>query len=210
MAIDLENSALIIVDVQNDFLPGGALAVNDGDKVIPVINRIQEKFEFIVATQDWHPSNHGSFAANHKGKKVGETIILNNLQQILWPTHCVEGSLGAAFHQGLNHNNWRKVFKKGTNPKVDSYSGFFDNGRKEQTGLGDYLKSKKIEKVFVTGLAADFCVKFTVLDALDLGFQTFLITDATKGVNLAPNATLDAFNEMKKKGAVLLQSDDLL
>ncbi|GAB3019677.1 bifunctional nicotinamidase/pyrazinamidase [Cyclobacterium sediminis] len=210
MAIDLNNTALIIVDVQNDFLPGGALAVNDGDKVVPVINKLQEKFEFIVATQDWHPSNHGSFAANHEGKQVGDTVILYGLEQILWPTHCVEGSFGAAFHQGLDHNNWREIFKKGTNPKVDSYSGFFDNGRKEQTGLGDYLKSKKIEKVFVTGLAADYCVKFTVMDALDLGFQTFLIIDATKGVNLTPNDTLAAFNEMEKKGAVLLQSDELL
>ncbi|AEL28570.1 bifunctional nicotinamidase/pyrazinamidase [Cyclobacterium marinum] len=210
MAVDLKNSALIIVDVQNDFLPGGALAVNNGDKVIPVINKLQDKFEFIVATQDWHPATHGSFAGNHEGQKVGDTIILNGLEQILWPSHCVEGSFGAAFHEGLENHNWREVFKKGTNPKVDSYSGFFDNGRKEHTGLGDYLKRYKIEKVFVTGLAADYCVKFTVLDALDLGFQTFLITDATKGVNLAPNDTVDAFGEMEKMGAVLLQSEDLL
>lgn len=210
MAIDLKNSALIIVDVQNDFLPGGALAVNGGDEVIPVINKIQEKFDLIVATQDWHPSNHGSFAANHEGKKVGEIIFLNGLEQFLWPIHCVEDSFGAEFHKDLNTKKWSSIFKKGSNPKVDSYSGFFDNGRKEQTGLGDFLKGKGIDKVFITGLAADFCVKFTVIDAIDEGFQTFLFTDATRGVNIAPNDTLDAFKEMEKRGAVLIQSDDLL
>tara|TARA_R110002050_G_scaffold21259_6_gene59055 strand:+ start:6820 stop:7449 length:630 start_codon:yes stop_codon:yes gene_type:complete len=209
MEVNKENSALIIVDVQNDFLPGGALAVGKGDEVIPVINKVQDKFDLIVATQDWHPANHGSFAANHEGKKVGESISLNGLDQILWPVHCVENSIGADFHKSLDKQNWREVFKKGSNPVVDSYSGFFDNGRKEKTGLGDFLKANGIENVFVTGLAADYCVKFTVLDALDLGFNTYLIADATKGVNLSPNDTLEAFKEMETQGAILVSSSSL-
>ncbi|AKP54030.1 bifunctional nicotinamidase/pyrazinamidase [Cyclobacterium amurskyense] len=209
MEVNKENSALIIVDVQNDFLPGGALAVGKGDEVIPVINKVKDKFDLIVATQDWHPANHGSFAANHEGKKVGESISLNGLDQILWPVHCVENSIGADFHKSLDKQNWREVFKKGSNPVVDSYSGFFDNGRKEKTGLGDFLKANGIENVFVTGLAADYCVKFTVLDALDLGFNTYLIADATKGVNLSPNDTLEAFKEMETQGAILVSSSSL-
>tara|TARA_R110002049_G_scaffold22144_6_gene79773 strand:- start:812 stop:1441 length:630 start_codon:yes stop_codon:yes gene_type:complete len=209
MEVNKENSALIIVDVQNDFLPGGALAVGKGDEVIPVINKVQDKFDLIVATQDWHPANHGSFAANHEGKKVGESISLNGLDQILWPVHCVENSIGADFHKSLDKQNWREVFKKGSNPVVDSYSGFFDNGRKEKTGLGDFLKANGMENVFVTGLAADYCVKFTVLDALDLGFNTYLIADATKGVNLSPNDTLEAFKEMETQGAILVSSSSL-
>mgnify|MGYP003640761413 FL=1 len=209
MEVNKENSALIIVDVQNDFLPGGALAVGKGDEVIPVINKVQDKFDLIVATQDWHPANHGSFAANHEGKKVGESISLNGLDQILWPVHCVENSIGADFHKSLDKQNWREVFKKGSNPEVDSYSGFFDNGRKEKTGLGDFLKANGMENVFVTGLAADYCVKFTVLDALDLGFNTYLIADATKGVNLSPNDTLEAFKEMEIQGAILVSSSSL-
>ena len=209
MEVNKENSALIIVDVQNDFLPGGALAVGKGDEVIPVINKVKDKFDLIVATQDWHPANHGSFAANHEGKKVGESISLNGLDQILWPVHCVENSIGADFHKSLDKQNWREVFKKGSNPEVDSYSGFFDNGRKEKTGLGDFLKANGIENVFVTGLAADYCVKFTVLDALDLGFNTYLIADATKGVNLSPNDTLEAFKEMETQGAILVSSSSL-
>jgi len=210
MVINQKKCALIIVDVQNDFSPGGALSVSEGDQIIPVINRIQENFDFIVATQDWHPANHGSFAANHSGKKVGDFIKLNGLDQILWPVHCVEFSDGADFHKSLYNQKWRKIFKKGTNPEVDSYSGFFDNGKTEETGLGDFLKNLGIEKVFVTGLAADYCVKFTVLDALDLGFKTYLLTDATKGVNISPNDTIDAFKEMENKGAILIQSNALL
>ena len=210
MGINHEISAFIIVDVQNDFLPGGALAVSKGDEVISVINSVQAKFDLIVSTQDWHPVNHGSFAANHPGKKVGEHMQLNGLDQILWPVHCVQNSVGANFHKSLHGEKWKQVFKKGTNPEVDSYSGFFDNGRKERTGLGDFLKEQGIDQVFIAGLAADYCVKYTVLDALDLGFKTYLITDGTKGVNLSPNDTIDAFKEMENKGAILIQSQDII
>ena len=150
MAINLNKSALIIVDVQNDFLPGGALAVKDGDEVIPVINHIQDKFDLVVATQDWHPANHGSFASNHPGEKVGDFINLNGVNQYLWPIHCVENSEGAGFPEALQGQTWNKIFKKGTNPEVDSYSGFFDNGKIEETGLDDFLKSQGVEVVFVS------------------------------------------------------------
>ncbi|WP_215223823.1 bifunctional nicotinamidase/pyrazinamidase [Echinicola shivajiensis] len=200
-------NALLIVDVQNDFLPGGALAVEEADQIIPVINKLQEKFDFIVATQDWHPELHKSFAANNPGKKVGEIINLDGEEQVLWPVHCVQGSTGAKFHQDLNQEKWAKVFQKGTNPVVDSYSGFYDNSRKENTGLGDYFHDHHITDVYVVGLAADYCVKFTVLDALKEGFDVFLVTDATKAVNLFPGDFENSLKEMSKAGANLLSSD---
>lgn len=206
MEIDQKNSALLIVDVQHDFLPGGALAVAEGDTIVPIINKLQEKISFIVATQDWHPREHESFAANHPGKNSGEFIELAGVRQILWPVHCVQDTVGAAFHPELKTYNWRNIFQKGTNPKVDSYSGFFDNNRKGDTGLGDYLKNNGIRRVFVVGLAADYCVKFTVLDALSLGFDTYLIEDATKGVNLSPEDTTLAIQEMENAGANLIHS----
>ncbi|MEX2591952.1 MAG: bifunctional nicotinamidase/pyrazinamidase [Anditalea sp.] len=202
--------ALLIIDVQYDFLPGGALAVKDGDQIITVINRLQEEFDFIVATQDWHPADHGSFAANHQGKKPGDFIQLGNLEQVLWPVHCVQGSKGAEFHEDLDQTRWKKIFKKGTNPYVDSYSGFFDNDRRENTGLGPYLKDHDIEEVLVTGLATDFCVKFTVLDAIKEGFETTLIKDATKAVNLLSHDFDSAIKEMTKAGAEVINSNQLL
>ncbi len=198
--------ALLIIDVQYDFLPGGALAVPGGDQVIPVINRLQEKFDTILATQDWHPKNHGSFASNHPGKKVGEFIKLSGEDQILWPDHCVQDTRGARFAKELNQTKWEKVFQKGTNPMVDSYSGFFDNNRGHNTGLSTHLKDKGIEKLFITGLAADYCVKFTVMDALKEGFEVVLVEDATKGVNLSEGDTERAITEMEKAGARIIPS----
>ncbi|WP_092793760.1 bifunctional nicotinamidase/pyrazinamidase [Algoriphagus hitonicola] len=203
------DTALIIVDVQYDFLPGGALAVAHGNQIIPVINLIQEKFDLVVATQDWHPANHKSFAANHPGKKIGEFIDLNGLEQILWPVHCVQGSQGAEFHRDLDQSPWTAVFQKGKNPEVDSYSGFFDNARRGDTGLGDFLKSKDIKKVYVCGLAQDYCVKFTALDAKSLGFETILIADATRPVNLDSKDGDRAIEAMKEKGIEVLLSTEL-
>jgi len=208
--MNLKNSVLLIVDVQNDFLPGGALEVNHGDEVVSIINALQEKFDFIVATQDFHPANHGSFAANHAGKSVGEMIELNGLSQILWPVHCVQGSEGAEFHKELNPTKWKAIFQKGKNPAVDSYSGFFDNARRGDTGLGDFLQNEGIINVFVTGLAQDYCVKFTVLDSVSLGFKTFLITDATKAVNLSPEDGEKALVEMKDAGVICIESAAIL
>lgn len=203
------DAALIVVDVQNDFIPGGALAVAEGDQVVPLINSIQEKFDHIIATQDFHPVDHGSFAANHPGKKPYDQIDLFGLTQTLWPVHCVQGTEGSAFHAGLEQKRWEAVFQKGKNPEVDSYSGFFDNARRGATGLGDYLMDKGIQKVFVCGLALDYCVKFTAMDALSLGFETYLISDATRAVNIHPKDGEKAIQEMAESGVVILSSKDL-
>jgi nicotinamidase/pyrazinamidase len=201
--------ALLIVDVQNDFLPGGSLAVPDGDKIIPVINSLQKQFEIIVATRDWHPANHGSFASNHKGHKPGDIIELDGLEQILWPDHCVQGSPGAELSPQLNQNIIQRVFFKGTDPNIDSYSAFFDNGHRIQTEVHDYLQKKGVKSVYIVGLAADVCVYFTVKDALKLGYDTYLIRDATKGVNMQPEDTKNALADMEKRGAKLINSSDV-
>ncbi|HHY86143.1 MAG TPA: bifunctional nicotinamidase/pyrazinamidase [Verrucomicrobia bacterium] len=202
--------ALILVDIQNDFLPGGALAVPDGDQVIPVVNRIQGAFPVVVATQDWHPADHGSFAANHPGKQIYDQIDLNGLPQTLWPVHCVQNTRGAELAPGLNRDRIAKVFQKGTDPGIDSYSGFFDNGHRKSTGLGEWLREKGVTEVFVCGLATDYCVKFTALDALQFGFKTTLIEDASRGVNLRPDDVKNAIEEMKRAGAKAVMSDELV
>lgn len=210
MELNRKKAALIIVDVQNDFIPGGALAVNEGDQVVPVINSLQRKFETLIATQDFHPANHGSFAANHPGKTPGEFIDLNGLNQILWPVHCVQGSMGAEFHKDLNRGDWVAIFQKGMNPDVDSYSGFYDNARRGETGLGDFLKKRGIKTVFLAGLALDYCVKFTALDAVSLGFDTWLIADATRAVNLQPTDGELAIREMESAGVKIIKSNELI
>jgi nicotinamidase/pyrazinamidase len=201
--------ALILVDIQNDFVTGGALAVPQGEKIIPIVNQLIPKFDMIIATQDWHPANHGSFADNHQGKNIGEVIDLHGLSQILWPIHCVQNTKGAEFVKELNTAKIQKVFVKGTDNTIDSYSGFFDNGHKKSTGLGDYLKEKGVSQVYVCGLATDYCVKFTALDAKQLGFETYLIEDASKGVNLQPTDVENAIADMKKVGVRVVKSFDL-
>jgi len=201
--------ALILVDIQNDFLPGGALAVPDGDAVIPIANEIQSKLPLVVATQDWHPANHGSFATNYPGKAVFEQIDLNGLAQTLWPVHCVQGTRGAELASGLNRDRIAKIFPKGTDAGIDSYSGFFDNGRRKATGLGDWLKEKGVAEVYVCGLATDYCVKSTALHAAELGFRTHLVEDASRGVNLQPNDVKNAMEEVKRAGVWVLQSGEL-
>lgn len=202
--------ALLLIDLQIDFCPGGALAVKEGDQVIPIANALMEQFELVVATQDWHPANHGSFAANHPWRKPGQVIELHGLSQVLWPIHCVQESFGAKFHPSLNQEGLTKVFVKGTDPTIDSYSGFFDNGHRKPTGLGDYLKEQGVSEVFVMGLATDYCVKFTALDAVELGFSTTLIEDASRGVNLQEGDVKKAVAEMANKGVNIVQSASLL
>ncbi len=175
--------ALIVVDVQNDFVPGGALAVNGGDEVIPVINELQPHFDLVVATQDWHPRNHKSFASNHPKRVPFETIDLNGLEQVLWPDHCIQGTSGAEFHPDLDTIRFEAIFRKGTDPEIDSYSGLYDNGRRKSTGLSGYLRERNVSKVFVCGLAADYCVYFTAKDLLTEGFKTFFIEDATRAIS---------------------------
>lgn len=203
------NEALLIVDVQNDFIPGGALAVSEGDLIVPIINQLQEKFQHVIATQDFHPSDHGSFAIQHPGKNPGEMIELAGLPQVLWPVHCVQGSQGADFHPELETKSWEMIFQKGKNPEVDSYSGFFDNARRGDTGLAAYLQENQIDTVFVCGLALDYCVKFTALDAKSLGFDTYLIEDATRAVNLSPTDGELAIQEMKEKGIHIISSKSI-
>jgi nicotinamidase/pyrazinamidase len=202
--------ALILVDIQNDFLPGGALAVPDGDAVIPVVNKLQPAFPLVVATQDWHPANHGSFATSHPGKKMFEQIELNGLPQTLWPVHCVQGTRGAELAEALNRNRIIKIFPKGTDAGIDSYSGLFDNGHRKSTGLGEWLKAQNVTEIFVCGLATDYCVKFTALDAAQNGFKTHLIQDASRGVNLRPDDVKNAIEEMRRAGIAVVQSTDIL
>lgn len=175
--------ALIIVDMQIDFTTGGNLEVPKGEEVIPVINHISDQFDLVVTTQDWHPANHKSFASNHPEKHPFEKIMLQGLEQVLWPDHCIQGSRGARFHPDLKMDMVEAIFRKGMDPEIDSYSGFYDNGHRKSTGLSGYLKERKVESVYVCGLAGDYCVLYTVKDALKAGFKTYLMEDATRAIN---------------------------
>jgi nicotinamidase/pyrazinamidase len=192
--------ALILVDLQNDFLPGGALGVPGGDEVIPLANRLMDDFEIIVATQDWHPPEHGSFAANHPGRHVFENIDLHGLPQTLWPVHCVQGTPGAEFAPDLDAGRITRVFRKGTRPEVDSYSGLFDNGRRHSTGLAEWLREQGVTRVTVCGIATDYCVKFTALDAVAEGFDVTLHLPACRGVDLQAGDIAAAVEAMRGKG----------
>lgn len=175
--------ALIIVDVQYDFLPGGSLEVPRGDEIIPIINNIQKDYDLVVATQDWHPADHLSFASQHDGKLPFEKIDLDGLDQILWPDHCIQESYGSEISEELNTSRIETIFRKGMDPNIDSYSGFYDNGKRKDTGLSGYLKARKIDEVHVCGLAADFCVYFTAMDSIAEGFKTSIISKATKAID---------------------------
>lgn len=175
--------ALIIVDMQNDFLEGGALAVENGNELIDRINKLQENFELVVATQDWHPSKHKSFASQHENSKEFDVIDWKGTPQTLWPDHCVQGTFGAEIHKGLNQKKIEAIIRKGTNPEIDSYSAFFDNQRKKSTGLDGYLKNHDVTSVYICGLAADFCVYYSALDALSLGYPTHILEGSTKAIN---------------------------
>lgn len=196
--------ALILVDLQVDFMPMGMLPVAEGDQVVPIANALLPDYQTVVATQDWHPANHGSFAANHPWRKPGQVIDLHGLQQVLWPIHCVQGTWGAEFVDNLDTEKITKVFQKGTDPEIDSYSGFFDNGHRKSTGMAEWLREQGIKEVHVLGLAADFCVKFTVLDALKEGFRTKLIKEATRGVELEKGDVAKAIMEMEEAGAEII------
>lgn len=196
--------ALLLIDIQNDFLMGGALAVADGDAIIPICNGLQKYFNLVVATQDWHPEGHKSFAANHKNKKEFETIDWNGMKQVLWPVHCVQNSAGADFSESIQMTSVEAIFRKGTDPQIDSYSGFYDNGHLKSTGLSHYLKGKGITTVYIAGLAADYCVYFTALDALAEGFETFIIEDATRAISI--EGFEKAKQDFTNKGGGLVQS----
>ncbi|HPA19954.1 MAG TPA: bifunctional nicotinamidase/pyrazinamidase [Verrucomicrobiae bacterium] len=202
--------ALILVDLQNDFVEGGALPVPGGREVIGPTNRLQPQFDLVVATQDWHPPGHESFVTQHPGHAVGDVIDLNGLPQVLWPVHCVQDTPGADFVRGLDRARWDAVFQKGTDPSVDSYSGFFDNGRRRATGLGEYFAGRGVTDVYILGLATDYCVKFTALDARGLGFRTHVIADACRGVDLEPGDVDAALVAMRGVGVMLVTEADVL
>ncbi len=185
--------ALVIVDVQNDFMPGGSLEVSQGDTIISPINSIQGYFDLVVATQDWHPKTHKSFASNYLNKKPFDRIILNGLEQVLWPDHCVQGSRGADFHPLLETDRIAAIFRKGMDPETDSYSGFYDNGHKISSGLAGYLHDKKIIDLYFCGLASDICVYYSIRDSLNEGFKATLIEDASRPLND------DTFSLIKKE-----------
>lgn len=201
--------ALVIVDVQNDFCPGGALAVPGGDEVIEPINKLTESFDCVIQTQDWHPGDHLSFASNHDGKKPFATIEMDYGEQILWPDHCVQGSKGAQFHPDLKTQPSQIIVRKGFRRHIDSYSAFFENDQNTVTGLHGYLQERSIDELIITGLATDFCVKWTVLDALKLGYKVTLLEDAVRGINIE-GSVKSAMEEMKESGAQISNSKHLL
>jgi len=200
--------ALIIIDVQNDFCPGGALPVPKGNEVVPVINKICLKFDKIIATQDWHPENHISFAKNHN-KNPYDVIKVNNLEQVLWPVHCVRGTKGADFQKNLKLDNVDLIIRKGTNPGIDSYSAFLENDKKTHTGLKYYLKGLGIKDVYLCGLATDYCVYYSAKDALESGFNTYVILNATRGVDVPTGNVKKVIKHMEEIGIKLINDEQL-
>ncbi len=200
------------MDIQSDFMPGGTLAVPDGLAVVPVANALLPEFGVVAASQDWHPPSHGSFASNHEGKEPGEMGELAGMPQVMWPDHCVQGTEGARFVESLDLDRAPKgvtIFQKGTDPSIDSYSAFFDNGHRKATGLGDWLKGRAVTRVVIVGVATDYCVKFTALDAVELGFDVTLLEDGCRGVNLQANDSEEAKDEMRAAGVTVTTSDTL-
>ena len=199
--------ALLLIDIQNDFLPGGRLAVPAGDEIIPLVNALQPRFDLVVATQDWHPAGHQSFASSHAGRVQFEQIDLHGLPQVLWPDHCTQASDGAALAPALQTERIEALFRKGMNPEIDSYSAFFDNGHRKSTGLADYLRGRGVTEVVVAGLAADYCVYYSALDALATGFATTVVTDATRAISAEGWGAAQA--ELRAKGGRLATSAEL-
>jgi nicotinamidase/pyrazinamidase len=205
---ETKHEALIIIDVQNDFCPGGSLAVSEGDMIIPIINEVAAKFGIVVATKDWHPQGHVSFASRH-GKQPFEHIELEYGKQVLWPDHCIQGDAGASFHPELDQRPLTMVLHKGTSRELDSYSAFLENDHATPTGLDGYLRTHGITRVFICGLATDVCVKFSALDAVQYGLETYLIEDACRGVNVPEGSVDSALHDMTEAGVQCIGSSDL-
>jgi nicotinamidase/pyrazinamidase len=200
--------ALLIVDVQNDFCPGGALEVPNGDQIIPTINKLSQQFDIVIQTQDWHPKGHSSFASSHEGKEPFETIEMPYGQQVLWPDHCVQGSQGANFHPDLKTNPSQLIIRKGFRKDIDSYSAFFENDDETTTGLTGYLRERNIDTLYAVGLATDFCVKWSVVDGIKEGFNVYVVEDAVKGIDIEGSVD-QAWNEMLDQGAQKVSSKEL-
>jgi len=201
----MNDTALVIIDIQNDFCPSGALAVTDGDAVVPIVNRLQTQFPLRVLTQDWHPADHSSFAANHEGAEPFSMTEMPYGPQVLWPSHCIQGSEGAEFHKDLQTNGAAVTIRKGFRSAIDSYSAFFENDRKTPTGLGGYLKDQGIKSLAVTGLATDFCVRYSAVDAAKLGFDVTLIEDACRAIDM-DGSLVEAMKDMADHGVKVAQS----
>lgn len=201
------SEALIVIDVQNDFCPGGALGVEGGDQVVPILNRLQERFETIVLTQDWHPADHRSFASQHQAEPFSTTMMPYG-EQVLWPDHCVQGSEGAAFHPGLDTNRAQLVIRKGFRSSIDSYSAFFENDRSTVTGLAGYLRERGIERIALAGIATDFCVAYSALDAVKLGFKVRVVEDASRAIDLDGSLAAQ-MAKMRGAGVTITRSDAL-
>jgi len=201
--------ALLLVDIQKDFCPGGALPVPEGDRVVAVANELQRHVDLVVATRDWHPADHCSFAANHPGRAVGDVVEVEGLSQFLWPVHCVRDSDGAEFAPGLAVDGVDHVVDKGTSSAIDSFSGFYDNGHRESTGLADYLREHGVTEVLICGLATDYCVKFTALDAVAEGFATTVVVDGCRGVNVRPGDVDRALADVEAAGCRLVGSEQV-
>jgi nicotinamidase/pyrazinamidase len=199
-------NALILVDLQYDFMPGGALAVPRGDELVVVANGLMGRFDLVVATRDWHPADHGSFASQHPGREPGDVIELDGVEQVLWPDHCIQRTRGAELHEGLDARQVDHVVYKGSDRSVDSYSAFFDNARKRSTGLADELRKRGADTVHLMGLATDYCVKFSALDAVDLGLRTFVLRDGCRGIDLHPGDVQRAWDEMRAAGVTVIDS----
>ena len=195
--------ALLVIDVQNDFCPKGALAVAGGDTIIQPINAAMDKFDIVVLTQDWHPTNHKSFASSHANKKPFDTVVMPYGDQVLWPNHCIQGSMGARFHPDLNHTRADVIIRKGSNPAVDSYSAFYENDKVTSTGLHGYLKNREVTKLTLVGLATDYCVAFSALDATKLGYAVTVRLDMARGID-SEGSLKAAIGKMSKAGINLV------
>jgi nicotinamidase/pyrazinamidase len=202
--------ALVIVDMQNDFMPGGALGVHDADQIISVINHLILKFSLVVASLDWHPADHVSFASSHPGKKIGDTVQVKGFEQVLWPIHCVRETFGAQIVSQLHQEKIAHYFHKGTDRDIDSYSAFFDNARLKSTKLGEYLKEQHVDTVYLVGVATDYCVLYSALDAIDLGFSVYVIADACRAINLHPHDEEHALQAIAAKGGTIITSGFLM
>jgi len=209
MTLDVETSALLVVDVQYDFCPGGALGVPDGDAVIMPINRLARRFRHIVATQDWHPKDHISFASNWPGKSPYEMVEADGIPQVLWPDHCVQCSHGAEFHKHLTMNKASLILRKGTHARLDSYSALFENDRRTPTGLDGWLRSFGIRTLFLTGLATDYCVYYSAIDAINLGYEPVVVMDAVRGVDVPAGNVARTIDQMRAAGVRFVASGEI-
>ena len=209
MSTNLKETCLLVVDMQNDFCPGGALPVPEGHLIVPVINRLTGRFGNVAATQDWHPPGHVSFASRHPGKQPFDVVQADGIEQVLWPDHCVQGTSGAALHPDLALRGLHLILRKGMRTNLDSYSAFFENDRRTPTGLSGYLREHGVHRVFLCGLAADVCVYYSAMDAVRLGFDATVIEDAVRGVDVPAGNVDRTRSDMEKAGITFLRSSDM-